>query len=246
MLNGDKRWITNGGIAQVLTVMARTSVENGDRTKVSAFVVTPDMCGFEVVETRMAKCSVRGTATRRLAFRDMRDMYVPSDHVLGKLGHELRIALTVLDYGRTIGSFELVKQKLAAMAAGTFAMESCTFQTAALVDSGNEDFMLETAMLKVFSTEQLWIIINDTIQIHGGMAYFCDQPFERLVRGARINMIGESANDVLRAFIALVGMRDVGLEMESLQKAIMHPLGNLGRLGGVIGRQIESLIVTPG
>src|SRR6516162_1750282 len=98
ILNGEKRYITNGGIAQVLTVMARTPVPGSTETKVTAFLVTPDMPGFEVVEARMPKCGIRGTATARLAFRDMR---VPKENVLGPLGKGLKIALTVLDFGRT-------------------------------------------------------------------------------------------------------------------------------------------------
>ena len=78
----EKRWITNGGIAQVLTVMARTPVPGSDETKITAFIVTPDMPGFEVVEKRMAKCGVRGTATARLAFHDM---FVPNENILGQL-----------------------------------------------------------------------------------------------------------------------------------------------------------------
>ena len=199
------------------------------------------MPGFEVVEKRMAKCGIRGTATARLAFHDM---FVPRENILGQLGKGLRVALTVLDFGRTtfgasctgaakfcvaratqhalervqfgqpLANFELVKEKLAYMPAGAFAMEAATYETAALIDSGEDDYMLETAMLKVFSTDVLWRIINDTIQIYGGKAYFTDEPYERMMRDARINMIGEGANDVLRAFTALVGMRDVGLELQ--------------------------------
>lgn len=272
VLNGQKRWITNGGIAQVLTVMARTPTPDGRDSKITAFLVTPDMPGFEVVEQRMEKMGVRGTATSRLAFRDM---FVPRENVLGQLGKGLRVALTVLDFGRTtfgasctgaakycvgravehansrvqfgqtLGSFELVKEKLAYMQAGAFAMEACTYQTAALIDSGEGDFMLETAMLKVFSTEVLWRIINDTFQIYGGTAYFTDQPFERMVRDARINTIGEGANDVLRAFSALVGMRDVGLELQAILNAIYYPLGNFTRLGRFAGRKLGSLLVSP-
>jgi len=272
VINGQKRWITNGGIAQVLTVMARTPVENGRESKITAFIVTPDKPGFQVVEKRMEKLGVRGTATARLAFRDM---FVPRENVLGQLGKGLKVALTVLDFGRTtfgasctgaakfcvaraiahangrvqfgqtLGSFELVKEKLAYMQAGTFAMEACTYQTAALIDSGEGDFMLETAMLKVFATETLWRILNDTFQLHGGTAYFTDQPFERMLRDARINTIGEGANDVLRAFTALVGMRDVGLELKGVLDAISYPLGNLTRLGRFAGRKMGSLLVAP-
>jgi hypothetical protein len=150
-----------------------------------------------------------------------------------------------MQFGQPLASFELVKEKLASMQAGAFAMEACTYQTAALIDSGEGDFMLETAMLKVFSTETLWKILNDTFQLHGGLAYFTDQPFERMVRDARINTIGEGANDVLRAFTALVGMRDVGLELQSIRDAIYSPLGNLSRLGRFTGRKLGSLLVSP-
>ena len=272
LLNGQKRWITNGGIAHVLTVMARTPTPDGRDSKITAFLVTPDMPGFQVVEKRMEKCGVRGTATSRLAFNNM---FVPRENVLGQMGKGLKVALTVLDFGRTtfgasctgaakfcvaravehcntrvqfkqtLGSFDLVKEKLAYMQAGVFAMEACTYQTAALIDSGEGDFMLETAMLKVFSTEVLWRIINDTFQLHGGTAYFTDQPFERMMRDARINTIGEGANDVLRAFTALVGMRDVGLELQGILNAIHAPFGNFTRLGRFAGRKLGSMLVAP-
>ncbi len=272
LLNGEKRWITNGGIAQVLTVMARTPVPGSKETKITAFLVTPDMPGFEVVEKRMEKLGVRGSATARLRFRDV---FVPKENILGQPGKGLKVALTVLDFGRTtfgasctgaakyclqravqhansrvqfgqtLGSFELVKQKIAYMEANIFAMEATTYQTAALIDSGQEDYMLETAMLKVFATEALWTIVNDVFQIHGGKAYFTDEPFERILRDARINQIGEGANDVLRNFIALVGMRDVGLELQGVLDAVKSPLGNLGKLGGFMARKVGALLSSP-
>lgn len=272
LVNGQKRWITNGSIAQVLTVMARTPAMEGAEAGITALLVTPDMPGFEVLEARMDKCGVRGTATSRLAFRDM---FVPRENVLGQLGKGLKVALTVLDFGRTtfgasctgaarfclqrslahanrrvqfqqtLGSFELVKQMLADMAAATFAMESATYQTAALIDSQSSEYMVETAMLKVFATDRLWTIVNDTIQIHGGLAYFRDQPYERMMRDARINLIGEGANDVLRVFIALVGMRDVGLELKDILEAILSPWGNLGKLGQFASKRLGRLLGTP-
>ena len=84
-------------------------------------------------------------------------------------------------------------------------MEATTYQTAALIDRGAEDYMLETAILKVFSTEALWQGVYETLQVHGGQGYFSDEPYERMMRDARINTIGEGANEVLKAFIALVG-----------------------------------------
>jgi hypothetical protein len=230
------------------------------------------MPGFEITEARMPKMGVRGTVTSRLAFRDM---FVPKENVLGEVGKGLKVALTVLDFGRTtfgasctgaakyclarsrayanervqfgekIGTFELVKQKLAYMAAGVYAMESATYQTAALIDGGAAEYMLETAMLKVFATEVLWRILDDTFQVHGGMAYFADEPFERMIRDARINTVGEGSNDVLRPFIALVGLRSVGLELQEMQQAISRPLSNLARLGNFAARQLTSLVSTP-
>jgi alkylation response protein AidB-like acyl-CoA dehydrogenase len=250
VLNGQKRYITNGAIAQVLTVMARTPDPTDPDGKVTAFLVTPDMSGFEVLEARMPKCGIRGTATARLAFKNL---FVPRENVLGPYGKGLRVALTVLDFGRTtfgasctgaakfclhkavehantrkqfgktLGEFDLVKQKIAQAAANTFAMESATYHTAALIDRGAEDYMLETAMLKVFASDALWTIVNDTLQIYGGAGYFCDQPFERMMRDARINMIGEGANDVLRCFIAGVGLRHLGLDMMEISRRWWDP-----------------------
>jgi acyl-CoA dehydrogenase family member 9 len=150
-----------------------------------------------------------------------------------------------VQFGEPLGSFELIKEKLAFMQAGAFAMEACTYQTAALIDAGESDFMLETAMLKVFTTETLWRIINDTFQLHGGKAYFTDEPFERMMRDARINTIGEGANDVLRAFLAVIGMRDVGLQLQGVLEAIRRPIGNFGRLSRFTGRKLVGLLAPP-
>jgi len=272
ILNGEKRYITNGGIAQVLTVMARTPVPGSSETKVTAFLVTPDLPGFEVVEARMPKCGIRGTATARLAFRDMP---VPVENVLGQVGKGLRVALTVLDFGRTtfgasctgaaktclraavrharqrkqfkqtLSEFELVKKKIAFMAASAFAMEATTSQCAHFIDSGAEDYMLETAMLKVWSTDALWQIVNDTLQIYGGQGYFTNEPYERMMRDARINQIGEGANDVLRAFIAMVGMKPVADVFLGVRNALSHPVRELGTLVAFGRKQLQARLTTP-
>src|SRR3954469_13019763 len=177
VLNGEKRYITNAAIAQVLTVMARTPVPGSDKTAITAFLVTPDMPGFTMLEPRMEKLGIKGTATGRFA---MRDMAVPTENILGPIGKGLKVALTVLDFGRTtfgacctgaartclqlavehanrrrqfkktLGDFDLVKKKIARMAADLYAMEAMTAVTASLIDRGLEDYMVETAMLKVF------------------------------------------------------------------------------------------------
>ena len=250
ILNGEKRYITNAAIAHELTVMARTPVPGSDKTAVSAFLVTPDMPGFEMLEQRMPKMGIRGTATGRFALRDVK---VPKENVLGPLGKGLKVALTVLDFGRTtfgacctgaaktclelaiqhantrkqfdktLGNFHLVKKKIARIAADAYAMEAMTTVTAAFIDRGLEDYMLETAMLKVFTTERLWECINDVFQIYGGSAYFVDLPLKRMMRDARINQIGEGANEVLTSFIALVGMRGPGMEFKEIYDTMMKP-----------------------
>jgi alkylation response protein AidB-like acyl-CoA dehydrogenase len=216
---------------------------------VTAFLVTPDMPGFEVVEARAEKCGIRGTATGKLRFTDMR---VPRENVLGQMGRGLQAALTVLNFGRTtfgatctghaktalramvehakrrvqfqqpLAEFQLVQKKIGFAAAHVFAMDAMTMECAAFIDRGAGDYMLETAMLKVFATEHLWTIINDTIQVWGGKAYFCDQALERWMRDARINTIGEGANDVLKAFIAVVGCRAPGEYLKNLRDDLMH------------------------
>lgn len=252
ILNGQKRYITNGGIADVLTVMARTPDPSDPDGKITAFLVTPDMPGFIVTEERKPKCGIRGTATGELRFEDMR---VPKENVLGSLGKGLKVALTVLDFGRTtfgasctgaaktclaaavehanrrkqfgrtLGEIDLIRKKIARIAAHTYAMEATTYETAALIDSGAEDYMLETAILKVYTTDALWEIVYETLQVHGGQGYFDDQPYERMMRDARINTIGEGANEVLKAFIALVGMRDTGKKFEATLKGVKSVTG---------------------
>src|SRR6202022_4016118 len=93
ILNGEKRYITTAALGQVLTVMARTPVPGSDKTAITAFLVTPDMPGFEMLEPRMEKMGIRGTATGRFALRDVR---VPKENVLGPIGKGLKGALTVL------------------------------------------------------------------------------------------------------------------------------------------------------
>ena len=169
-------------------------------------------------------------------------------------GGGLKVCLTVLDYGRTtfgatctgaaklasggpsnhaktrhqfkrpLASFALVKKKIAKMSALVYAMEATTYMTAGLVDADVEDFMLEAAMLKVFCSDSLWSILYDTMQIFGGRSFFTDEPFERMMRDARLNMIGEGSNEVMRAFIGVVGMRDVGVQLKSRLECFAGPL----------------------
>lgn len=256
-INGRKQWTTNGSIAKVLTVMAQTRVKtpSGEQDKITAFLVTPDMPGFHILNPGLEKVGMRGTRTANLEFKDLD---VPAENILGPIGGGLRVCLTVLDYGRTtfgstctgsakflvehaihharnrfqfkrpLGSFALVKEKIAVMSALTYAMDATTYMTAGLVDGNIEDFMLEAAILKVFASDSLWRILYETMQIYGGLSFFTDHPFERMMRDARLNMIGEGSNEVMRAFIGVVGMRDVGLQLKNTLEAFKNPLRDFG------------------
>jgi acyl-CoA dehydrogenase family member 9 len=259
ILNGAKRYITNTAIAKVLTVMARTPVPGKPgKDAITAFLVTPDMPGFEMINGRMEKMGIRGTATAEFALRNVK---VPKENILGQQGKGLKVALTVLDFGRTtfgacctgaaktclelavkhvnsrkqfnktLGKFHLVKKKIARIAADAYAMEAMTTITASLIDRGLEDYMVETAMLKVFTTELLWECVNDAFQVHGGAAYMTDLPLERMLRDARINQIGEGSNEVLKSFIALVGMRGPGMEFKEIYDTMLKPTreGGIGK-----------------
>src|SRR5438477_7435803 len=167
ILNGEKRYITNTAIAQVLTVMARTPVPGKPgKDAITAFLVTPDMPGFELINGRMEKMGIRGTATGQFALRNVK---VPKENILGQIGKGLKVALTVLDFGRTtfgacctgaaktclelavqhankrkqfnktLGNFELVKKKIARIAADAYAMEAMTTVTGSFIDRGLED-----------------------------------------------------------------------------------------------------------
>lgn len=269
-LNGRKQWITSGAIAHVLTVMAKTEIETskGREDKITAFLVTSDTPGFKVVEAALDKVGTRGTKTAILEFQDLE---VPAKNILGTLGGGLKIALTTLDYGRTtfgamctgaaqelyaravqhavsrhqfkrpLASFTLVKKKIAMMAALLYAMEATTNLTAGLIDREVEDIMLESAMLKVFASDSLWTIVYETMQILGGRSFFSNAPYERMMRDARLNMIGEGSNEVMRAFIGAVGMRDVGMQLKKVYDGVQDPWTNWQTLQGFASEKWKGL-----
>jgi acyl-CoA dehydrogenase family protein 9 len=273
ILNGEKRYATNAAIAGMMTVMARTPVtdENGKtRDKVTAFIVTPDLPGFHIVSPNRSKCGVRGSWQATMKFNDM---MVPNDRILGQLGKGLKVALSVLDYGRctlsagcvggakrllercidrvrtrqqfgrAIGEFGLIKEKIAYMAETTYAMEALTYLCAGLVDRHSEDMMLETAIAKLFCSEGLWQIADDAVQIWGGEGYMRQHGIERALRDARINRIVEGTTEVMTAFVALIGMKGVGEEFESILRASKHPINNFGRLAKFARSQWRDIVV---
>jgi alkylation response protein AidB-like acyl-CoA dehydrogenase len=274
IINGNKRYATNAALAGFMTVMAKTQVEVKGKLKdkVTAFIVTPDMPGFEIVSPNRSKHGVRGSWQGTLRFNNMR---VPKENILGELGKGLKVALSVLDYGRctlsagcvggakralelavshaatrkqfdrTIGSFGLIKQKIARMAETTFAMDAMTWLAAGLVDKHAGDIMLETAIAKLFCSEGLWMIADDLMQIWAGEGYMREHGIERILRDARINRIVEGTTEVMTAFVALVGMKEVGETLEGVMRLAKHPIGNFGRLAAFAKQEFDDLVIGP-
>ncbi|MCG3178579.1 MAG: putative acyl-CoA dehydrogenase FadE10 [Phycisphaerae bacterium] len=273
IIDGQKKYATNAAIAGFMTVMARTAVVDDDgrqHDKVSAFIVTPDLEGFHVVRQNRSKCGIRGSWQAELRFDGMK---VPADRVLGEMGRGLKVALTVLNYGRCtlsagclagarealarsvehartrrqfsrrIGDFHLIKQKLARMGELTFAMDALTYLSAGLVDGHAGDIMLETAISKLFCSEAGWRVIDDAVQVHGGEGYMRDRGLERMLRDARINRIVEGTTEVMTSFVALMGLKGVGEQFEAVLGAMRRPIANIGRLTAFAGHEFRDVLI---
>lgn len=256
LLNGSKIWITNGGFADVFTVFARTSAPDaGVKPRITAIIVER---GEGLTHgPNEEKMGIRGSSTTEIFFEDVR---VPAENVLGEPGRGFKVAMQVLNsgrlglasgslgackrllhmstervqerkaFGRSIGEFGMIKEKIARMTAETFALESMTYLTTGLIDQGVADYSLESAICKVYGSETLWYVVNQTLQIAAGIGYMSEYPYERMMRDARINMIFEGTNEILRAFIALSGMQSPGKQLAEVAKAMREPIKGFGLL----------------
>ena len=273
VVNGTKQWISNGGFASFFTVFARDEAlpATEPHRKITAFVVTSDLPGLARGKEEN-KLGLRGSSTCQIHFENMR---VPAANVLGERGQGFKVAVEVLNTGRTslgagcvggskamlraaalhatqrrqfgtpIARFEMIRAKFARMIVETYALESMVYLTTGLIDRGAEDYALEGACCKVFGTEVVWKNINDALQIAGGNGFMEEYPYEKALRDSRINMIFEGTNEILRMLIALSGARDVGEYMKDVGKALKAPLSSLGILSGFAGKRLRRA-VAPG
>ncbi len=266
VLTGTKVWVTNGGIADLFTVFARTSPADGDeKPRITAFLV--ERAYGAKTTANEGKLGVRGTSTTDLILDRVR---VPDGNVLHDPGRGFKVAMEVLNdgrlgmaagcigtarrliklatdrtkerraFGRTIGEFGLIKDKIAQMMASTYALESMTYLTTGFVDGASHDYSIESAICKVFGSETLWAIANDALQIAAGAGYTQSQPFERLLRDARVNLIFTGTNEILRCFIALAGMQGPGKELTDVSRAMREPIKGFGLLSDFALRKAKT------
>lgn len=242
-LTGEKIWITNGGTADFFTVFAATESDGG---KITAFIVERSFAGVSS-GPKEDKMGIRASCTTTVRFDNVT---VPAECVLGEEGKGFKVAMAVLNNGRTglgggcvgamkrlielataqatqrkqfgksISEFQLIKEKIGIMTMLCFASESVVSVVGHLIDSGAEDFSVEAAMSKVFVSEALWTVADEALQVAGGNGFMKEFPYERVVRDSRINRIFEGTNEILRLFIGLSGMKDAGDELKDVARSL--------------------------
>jgi acyl-CoA dehydrogenase family protein 9 len=270
-ITGSKIWVTNGGIGDLFTVFARTSPpDEGVKPKLTAFLV--ERGPGVTTGANTPKLGIRGASTTDMSFDGVR---VAPEGVLGEAGRGYKVAMEVLTgarlglssrcvglckrviklsvdrcqerraFGRPIGEFGLIKDKIATMVADTWALESITYLTTGIVDAGVEDFAVESAICKVFGSETCWRVVHEALQIAAGIGYMVGRPYERLLRDAQVNLIFEGTNEILRAFIALSGMQAPAKEIAEVARAMREPIKGFGLLGEFAIRKARGALGRP-
>ena len=228
VLNGTKQFITNGGEAEIYTVIALTDKTRGARGA-SALLVEKDTPGFSLGK-KEKKMGIRASSTRELIFRNC---LVPEENMVGKPGMGFIMTMKLLDrsrpgigaqalglaqgaleaavdytrqriqFGHPLISLPVVQDILADMATRVEATRALVYATARTVDSGVKGFTEESAMAKVFASDTAMKVTTDAVQICGGAGYMQEYPVEKMMRDAKITQIYEGSNQVLRNAIAI-------------------------------------------
>jgi acyl-CoA dehydrogenase family protein 9 len=262
LLNGEKRWIGNGS-KDVLTVFARSDLGH------VALVVEK---GAEGLSTgpRFDTLGLRANNLQRVRFDNVR---VPAENLLGEPGDGFRIAMNTLNngrmsmgtsitggmktflgytlehagrreqFGRRLIDFELVEEKAAWMNTQIYGLESMSYLTTGLVDRGVADFSLESAMTKVVASDVGWKALNKAFQVHGGTAFMDDHPLSKALRDFRIFPIFEGANDVMRAYVALNGIKGLSEALPDVRSlTIGAPAKAIGILAPYVAERVNRAI----
>merc|ERR550525_1675890 len=270
ILNGGKIWISNGGIAEIFTVFAKTPVTDpatGTVTeKVSAFIVERSFGGVTNGPPEK-KMGIKCSNTAEVYFENTP---VPVENVLSKPGDGFKVAMQILNNGRfgmgaalsgtmrtviqkaadhatnrvqfgsRIDGYGAIQEKFARMSMIHYATESMAYLVAGTMDAGYDDYQLEAAISKIFASEAAWFVTDEAIQVLGGNGYMRSLGLEKVMRDLRIFRIFEGTNDILRLFIALTGMQYAGGHLKKLQRAVQDPISNFGVVLGEVSKRSKS------
>ena len=226
ILNGTKQWITNGGEAEIYSVIASTDPSKGARG-LSAFIVEKGTEGFDFGK-KEDKLGIRASATRELVFKDCR---IPAENLIGKEGRGFKVAMDTFDasrsgigaqavgiaqaaldyavefayereqFGQKITSFQGVKFMIADMATHIEAARALVYKAAFMYDDKNKQAGTYSAMAKLFASDVAMQVTVDAVQIYGGNGYMKEYPVEKLMRDAKITQIYEGTNQIQREII---------------------------------------------
>lgn len=268
ILNGSKIWISNGGLAEIMTVFAQTPV-NDPKTgkivdKVTAFIVERSFGGVTNGPPEK-KMGIKCSNTAEVYYEDVK---VPIENVLGGVGNGFKVAMNILNngrfgmaaalsgtmkactkkavefattrkqFGQRIDSFGAIQEKIARMQMLHYVTESMAYMISGNMDSGSQHYHLEAAISKCFASEAAWSVCDEAIQIMGGMGFMKDTGLERVMRDLRIFRIFEGTNDILRLFVALTGIQYAGAHLKELQAAFRNPTANLGLIFGEASKRV--------
>ena len=228
LLNGSKRFITHGSVANVLTVFALTDQKAGGRKGMSAFIVETDTPGFAAPRVEH-KMGIRGSPTAELTFDDVR---IPAANLIGDEGDGFKIAMETLDrsrlsiaaqavgiaqgaldasvsyaaerqqFGQRVSEFQGIQWMLADMASHTEAARQLTYAAAARVDALAPDLPYWTSSAKLIAGDVAMKVTTDAVQVLGGYGYITEYPVERMMRDAKITQLYEGTQQIQRLIVA--------------------------------------------